>query len=556
MESGTLQAVANTAWACAQLGFEAPNLFSEIEYESKWLVKEGTPQAVANTAWACATLGFEAPNLFAEIERRSKWLVEEGDPQAVANTAWACAKLECEAPNMFVEIELQSKWLVEEGDPQEVSNTAWACAKLECEAPNLFAEIERKSKWLVQAGNPQNVANTAWACATLGFEAPGLFAEIEHQSKWLVEEGKPQAVANIAWAFATLGFKASALFSELDQHADRFIEHGNPQFISNTCYSIAILGMSRDFEALLTALWVRAIEELITSEEFIDEELRQLAQTLIFAEADGIKLPQIPERMANGMELATSNRAEEHIVSRSSKEVTQLLKEVGFHHECEVSPDSSISGDMLAIDFACPERMIAIEFDGPSHFLKAVGSGKLTCTQNGATKAKQRYLEQLGWTVINIDYRDYILAQLASNEKQWLRKLLNASVGSISNEQLPKYKTDGVAGQQKGLNAPQKKAGLPSAPAINNRIPFKNIVKKDSDEFEAALVQELKERGITSIPMTKSGKPDFVKMKSALKAWSLEGDNDPKAKRDKKYRASFVPKCPALWTLIFGELEE
>ena len=95
-------------------------------------------------------------------------------------------------------------------------------------------------------------------------------------------------------------------------------------------------------------------------------------------------------------------------MSRSSKEVSQLLHEIGFHHECEVSPDGSISGGMLAIDFACPERMIAIEFDGPSHFLKAVGSGKLTCTENGATKAKCRYLEQLGWTVINIDYRDYI----------------------------------------------------------------------------------------------------------------------------------------------------
>ena len=83
--------IANVAWACAKLGFEAPNLFAEIELRSKWLVDGGKPQEVANTAWACATLGFEAPNLFAEIELRSKWLVDGGNPQAVANTAWACA---------------------------------------------------------------------------------------------------------------------------------------------------------------------------------------------------------------------------------------------------------------------------------------------------------------------------------------------------------------------------------------------------------------------------------------------------------------------------------
>ena len=45
-------------------------------------------------------------------------------------------------------------------------------------------------------------------------------------------------------------------------------------------------------------------------------------------------------------------------------------------------------------------------------------------------------------------------------------------------------------------------------------------------------------------------------MKAAMKAWAWEGDNDPKAKQDKMYRASFVPNCPALWTSIFEELKE
>jgi len=555
VENGTPQGVSNTAWACATLGVEAPNLFAEIESRSSWLVEEGTPQAVANTAWACASLGFESPILFAEIERRSEWLVEEGTPQAVANTAWACATLGVAAPNLFAEIEHQFKWLVKEGTPQNVANMACACAKLGYEAPNLFAEIERRSDWLVETGTPQNVANTAWACATLGFEAPKLFAVIQRRSEWLVKTGTPQNVANTAWAFAILGFEASALFSQLDHPAVRVIEHGSPQDISNMCYAIAVLGKNKDSEALLAKLWDRAIELFITGEEFIDEALWQLAQTQIFAEVDGITLLQIPEPMAKRMERAL-NRPVDKKVSSSSMEVSQLLHEIGFHHVCEVSPSGLISSGMLAIDFACPEQKIAIEFDGPSHFLKALGSGKLTSIENGPTKAKRRFLEQLGWTVINIDYRAYIQAQRYLNVQQWLQKRLNGSGVSLSNnEQIPKNKTNGVAGRQKGLNAPQKKAGLPSAPTINKRIPFKNVVKKDSDRFEAGLVQELTERGITSIPMTKSGKPDFIKMKAVLKAWALEKDNDPTAKQDETYRASFIPKCPALWTSIFEELK-
>ena len=151
-------------------------------------VMEAVPQAVSNVAWACAKLGFAAPQLFAEIERQSIWLIEEGDPQGVANMAWAFATLGFEAPNLFAEIEKRSKWLVEEGDPQAVANTAWACATLGFEALSLFAEIEKRSKWLVEEGDPQAVANTAWACAKLGFEAPNLFAEIEHQIKMACRE--------------------------------------------------------------------------------------------------------------------------------------------------------------------------------------------------------------------------------------------------------------------------------------------------------------------------------------------------------------------------------
>jgi len=424
VEKGKPQAIANTAWACATLSFEAPNLFAKIEEHSKWLVEEGDPQAVANTAWACATLGFEAPNLFAEIERQSKWLVKEGKPQEVANTAWACATLGFEAPNLFAEINRQSKWLVETGDPQAVANTAWACATLGFESPELFAEIEHRSKWLVRDGTLQEVSNTAWACAKLGYKAPHLFAEIECRSKWLVQEGNPQDVANTVWACATLGYEALEFFFDLDRHADKLIEHGNFQDISNTCYAIAVSGKSKNFDSLLRKLWERAINLFITGEEFIDEALRQLAQTRMFAKVEGIKFVQIPKPMANSMQLALS-RSDKN-VAQSSKQVSLLLHEIGFPHECEVSPDSSPSGGMLAIDFACPRGKIAIEFDGPSHFLKAVGSGKLTSTENGATKAKRRYLEQLGWTVINIDYRDYIQAKQASNEERWLREKLHA----------------------------------------------------------------------------------------------------------------------------------
>jgi hypothetical protein len=52
---------------------------------------------------------------------------------------------------------------------------------------------------------------------------------------------------------------------------------------------------------------------------------------------------------------------------------------------------------MLSIDMAYRKKMIAIEFDGPCHYLQEVGSGKVLELENsGAMKAKHQFLEHLG----------------------------------------------------------------------------------------------------------------------------------------------------------------
>jgi len=44
------------------------------------------------------------------------------------------------------------------------------------------------------------------------------------------------------------------------------------------------------------------------------------------------------------------------------------LAEAGFKHEREVQFLEADYSDFLAIDFACKERKIAVEYDGSSHY--------------------------------------------------------------------------------------------------------------------------------------------------------------------------------------------
>ena len=48
---------------------------------------------------------------------------------------------------------------------------------------------------------------------------------------------------------------------------------------------------------------------------------------------------------------------------------------------------------------------VAVEFDGPTHYLLGGASGRIT--PNGATSFKRRLLRILGWEVISIPYFEW-----------------------------------------------------------------------------------------------------------------------------------------------------
>lgn len=427
VQNGTPQEVANIAWALASRKAQAPQFFAQIEARSDWLVWKGEPQNIANTVWACATLKVSAPKLLAQIEARADWLVRMGETQHVANTAWAFATLKTEAPKLLSQIEERSAWLVQNGTTQAVANTAWAFATLETTSPKLLAQIEARSDWLVRNGSAQDVSNTAWAFATLQTTAPTFFAEIEQRAEWLVREGSVQCVSNIAWAFATLNVEAPHFFTALDNNLTHLLaKKVKPQSVANLCHAVAIATTPSAHAMLLAGLWEKAAQLFDEGASFENKALVQLAQSQLFANAWGVALPSCPtESMLRRMKDALASLpADDNVASTSTQEISTALREIGFDHELEVPPESSNQYGMLAVDFACKSRKVAIEYDGDRHFLRSVNSGLRTTSRNGRTKAKRRLLEKLGWTVVNLDFRDHREAQRRSAVKEWLQQVL------------------------------------------------------------------------------------------------------------------------------------
>lgn len=418
------QAIANTVWACAKLGVESPNLFAEVEKHAEWLVAESKTQELSNIVWACGTLEVQCPNLLSEINRCATWFVRSSKPQEIANTAWGYARLGVHSTCLFAEIDKRAEWFVAEGKPQEVANLAWACGTLEVQSPNLFFQIEKNARWLVTLGLPQGIANTAWACARLGIQSPSLFFEIENHAKQFVSEAKAQEITNTAWACATLGVQLPVLFSQLEARVEDIVRYSKAQGLANICYALAVLDLMVEYQKSLAYFW----ESLVSKcpQEIAKMELCQLVQVEVFASKVGISLKDPPPELRTRMDIVKHSTNPADLQSSYQKKVSSLLSSIGFSHDNEVSSLCETgSGGILPIDIACRERKVAIECDGPSHFLIASGSGRVTRVENGPTRAKRLFLERSGWTVINLRYQDWMIVRGNKlEEKLFLRERL------------------------------------------------------------------------------------------------------------------------------------
>tara|TARA_B110000971_G_C19894364_1_gene446921 strand:+ start:471 stop:779 length:309 start_codon:yes stop_codon:yes gene_type:complete len=84
------------------------------------------------------------------------------------------------------------------------------------------------------------------------------------------------------------------------------------------------------------------------------------------------------------------------------------LTELGVKWEMESCPFEKHYGNMLSIDLKFERKngqMVALEFNGPSHYVKEVGTD--IEEENGRTKFKRRILTKMGYELVMINWREW-----------------------------------------------------------------------------------------------------------------------------------------------------
>jgi len=206
------QDIANTAWAYATVGVDAPQLFSAIATAAQRRLGEFNPQSIANTSWAFATAGADAPRLFAAIADTASSNLSAFNPQNLANTAWAFATAREDAPRLFSAIAIAAQPRLGEFNAQDLANTAWAFALVDWKEPQLFVALAPASDDLLESKSDKYLTQLYFVALHFLLEWPDRSFALSHchlrlQSAYRRGEPRPsQLQRDVAAALARVGW--------------------------------------------------------------------------------------------------------------------------------------------------------------------------------------------------------------------------------------------------------------------------------------------------------------------------------------------------------------
>ncbi|EJK65038.1 hypothetical protein THAOC_14163, partial [Thalassiosira oceanica] len=324
----TEQALANILWSFAKSGEASPELFEAIENHIVVRSLDGfRPQHLSNIVWAYATVGVSHPELFKKIGDHVAGLdsLDWFTPQALSNTAWAYATAEASHSELFKKIgnHIAGMGSLDLFNSQDFSNTAWAYATARRFHSRLFEKLSTEAIVKGEYFDGQEVANFLWACATVGYSDERLFSAFTPVIESKLDECNEQHLANIAWAYSVVNVPSQDLFNE--------------------CYVGALASRENAFS---------------------EEDLSQLHQWQLWQQELESRI-ELPRSLRAKCRNAFTSRG--YSESKLQNDVAGELRAAGLDLDEEVLLGSGYRIDALVK--VGDGRKVAVEVDGPSHFI-------------------------------------------------------------------------------------------------------------------------------------------------------------------------------------------
>lgn len=448
-----------------------------------WSISRCYPGKYSKFFFALEAYLMESPDLLATFEA-----------QNLSNISWAFAESGNGGERLFDSFASIAVSRQNQLKGEEIASLLWAFASRGHLPPQaLLRAIHRRCVYsngnqvkgtsLFNQMSTQTKANLVWAYARLKVFDAGIFEIVGTSAINDSDSFKQFELVNILWSFASVGlsmyddgFHGSSGFSKTNPQynaidaqrmgilssrlADKlskklFAEFKSPDFgstyldfthqnLSLIVWSLSLLRyyFPIEFEELLTYV-LEKINWADNSAHINNIDRSQIYQVYMLhalrfgmgrstpagTECSSILYPigSIDACKSTYTELSRS-----HLLFQSSfhSDVARILNRLGVSTEMEY-----VTEEGLVIDLAIPERKIAIEVNGPSHFVTCLDlKGTLPelfsqrRTLDGSSRLKHILLRGLGWHVYSISHFEWELLKGSQERTQYLHSLLN--VGS------------------------------------------------------------------------------------------------------------------------------
>ncbi|GAX77203.1 hypothetical protein CEUSTIGMA_g4649.t1 [Chlamydomonas eustigma] len=427
------QNVANTLWALSVLERkENIDFITGLLRRSSALMSQFSAQDLSNTIWSLARLGHNDAKFIKSIIPQACHCLKDFTPQHLSNMSWSLAKLDfydAEFLNLLLE---QAHAKISHFKPQELSNLLWSLAELRhMPDDDLFSSIMQEGIAKVQSFTAQNLTNTLWAAAVLNMRScQEACMKLLSASASRSAELNAQNLSNALWASAVLELYPSGYC----ETSATLLKVGAGDTVSTCCSDFLPSNGSQAINLCgCVPNYTRTLLQEVYScrHDMVLENKRQVLQLILCVEnGRGCKEKQHDEQVAN--------RASHHSAapqqccllqpwyqdlrrycltaclentfvapSFTQLEVLESVRSLPLFQNA-VSEQLTAHG-LLSIDIAVEVHFadgtsqaedcqrIAIEVDGPSHFMRNSPE-----SAHGATVLRNRMLGLWGWTVLSV----------------------------------------------------------------------------------------------------------------------------------------------------------
>jgi hypothetical protein len=368
-------------------------------------------QDVCNLSWAFARARQPAHGLLSALAPHAARIVgglsgahTDGvaparDGQMVATLVWAWAHARAPPADARALFAAAAEWGEAHAgalSARELSMTAWAFASARLSAPRLFDALAAEARARAPELACEQLTMIAWAYAVSAVRAPELFVALRAQAARLASELSPKQLARLVWSDAVHDAllpqparpRAAAAAGCDDRAA---IWH---EVARRSCAAGAAAPSAADLAAAWTDGQRRALGQAALSARTAAEP--RAAEELVVAR---LVSERPPRDVSDGARRYTQTQ------------LSQLLRARGWAHDDE----ATLAHGWLVVDMADSRRRVALEFDGPSHFLTDLASERRLVV-DGPTVWKSRALQALGWRVVRVRFDEWARAQGADRD--------------------------------------------------------------------------------------------------------------------------------------------